>query len=101
MRNWLRSKIAMLASILMLSAGISVLPALPASAAVNGTVECDAGSSYPVVGVWINSSNDAHDGWAAWYRLPGQPNKATYSKSNIASGESYKVHVGCGGTTSN
>jgi hypothetical protein len=96
----LRSKIG----VAVAATTVAVTPALflasPAHAAVSGTALCDAyNPSIPIVGVWINSSNDAHDGWATWSRVSGQPWKATYSKSNIAAGETYKVHVGCGGTT--
>ncbi|KXP08407.1 hypothetical protein [Tsukamurella tyrosinosolvens] len=60
---------------------------------------CDTYSStFKVVGVWIDSSNNAHDGWAAWTAVSGSPWTATYSKSDIA--ESYKVNVGCGGSPS-
>lgn len=98
----IRSKASAVALAVALATTNSLFFAAPAHAAVSGTVLCNTYTSqYSVVGVWINSSNDTHDGWASWSRVPGQPWKATYSKSNVASGESYKVHVGCGGTTSN
>jgi len=99
-KNSFRSKILAPIGVVLMAASISIVGAPPAQAAVSGTVECDAGSAYPVVGVWINSTNNAHDGFASWSRFSGQPHRASYSKGDIASGESYKVHVGCGGTTS-
>lgn len=70
----------------------------PASAAVNGTVECIPGTTtWSVVGIWVESSNSAHSGWAGWTPVSGQPWKASYSKSQVASNESYRLHVGCGG----
>lgn len=81
-----------------ITAGLTLFAVAPANAAVSGTVECDAGG-YNVVGVWIDSTNNAHDGFASWTPLSGWPEKATYSKGDIAVNESYSVHVGCGGNT--
>ncbi len=100
MRYNVSTKIAGLSATVLLMAIFVMSSAKPAYAAVGGTVTCDAYSpSYPVVGIWIDSSNNAHDGWASWSPVPGQPWKATFSKSDV--NESYKVHVGCGGDKNN
>lgn len=101
MKRKLRSTALASAGALAIAAGVSVFAAGPANAAVSGSVTCDTYSStYKVVGVWIDSTNNAHDGFASWSPYAGAPWTASYSKGNIAAGESYKVHVGCGGTTS-
>ena len=93
-----RSRVAALLGTIALAATPIVLAAPAANAAVGGTVTCDAySSSWPVTGVWIDSTNNAHDGWASWSAVAGQPWKANFSKSDVA--ESYRVFVGCGGTT--
>lgn len=95
-----RTKLALVSmGILTLTAGITLSTVSPAEAAVNGTVVCGAySSSYPVVGVWIDSTNNSHDGWATVIHISGQPWKVKFSKSDI--NESYSVHVGCGGKKS-
>lgn len=99
MRKMLRTKLPALLSAAVITTGFGLGIAAPANASIGGTVTCDAYStSYPVVGVWIDSSNNAHDGWASWTAVPGQPWTASYSKGDVS--ESYKVHVGCGGTPS-
>lgn len=101
MKNKIRSRVAGLlgATLIAMIPGLSVATPM-ASAAIGGSVTCDAYSAnFKVVGVWIDSSNNAHDGWASWTAVPGQPWTASFSKGNVS--ESYRAHVGCGGTTQN
>lgn len=96
MRGRPRSKIVVrgVGAVCIVVAVLAAYFTSPERTAVSGTVTC--AKHYPVVGVWIDSSNDAHDGWASWSPISGEAWKASYYKGGTH--EAYDVHVGCGGT---
>ncbi len=66
-----------------------------ASAANSGTVECVAQNK--VVGVWVDVQN-GKDGWASRSAIGGAASRNRWSFNT--QGKNYKLHVGCGGSTS-
>lgn len=73
--------------------------AQPASAAtsISGSLSCASGR--PVTGIWVNATSST-DGWAP--KTPGGGTSSTVSWTySLSAGGSYKLHVGCGGTTQN
>lgn len=77
----------------------TLVGAQPAAAATNisGSLSCASGR--PVTGIWVNATSST-DGWAP--KTPGGGTSSTVSWTySLSAGGSYKLHVGCGGTTQN
>jgi hypothetical protein len=77
------------------SAPASSAPDRTVSFKISGEVSCVSGNS--VEGVWVQASDGA--GWAPWQGL-GNGSTSTWWYT-LPKDESYSLHVGCGGTTSN
>lgn len=82
----------------LLAARSTIESLFTGNGSVTGTVVCESGR--PVVGVWIAASTGQRD--SGYAHLGGSyPKGSTVTYSyQLASGESYSVHVGCGGRAS-
>lgn len=92
----LRSKVATLATGLIVMLGGATFVAPAAHASVSGSVDCTYGNNAEV-GVWVEAG--ARSGWASMWDN-GYGGKY-YSYGAISAGTSYRLHVGCGGTPQN
>lgn len=92
----IKRRLAALAAGLLVAAAGMVATAPAASAAVSGSVTCFYGNNAEV-GVWVNVSG----GPSGWATLSDNGNGGkNYYYGAISAGSTYRLHVGCGGTTS-
>ena len=93
MKRWALSALSIAAMVAAATLTIAVEPA-SASTTVGGYVECVSENS--VVGVWVDAASGT-DGWAT------RSGSGYYQhwQYTLTSGNSYSLHVGCGGSSSN
>lgn len=70
-------------------------PAIAGNTYVHGNIFC---TTKNVEGVWIVADNDADSGWATITPSGDQSQTVSWSYYGLWNGESYRVHVGCGGS---
>ena len=68
-----------------------------ANTGVGGSVSCLSGNN--VEGIWVSASS----GTSSWAKMsvPGNTNSAVSWSYTLTSGNSYFIHVGCGGNPNN
>lgn len=95
----MKKKLVGLLAAFMLVAAFFVTSASPAHAStkVYGSVEC--GSGHNIEGLWVAASSGT-SGWAIM-NYPGNTHYNISWSYTLSSGNSYSVHVGCGGTPGN
>lgn len=75
---------------------VATVPPASASTRVGGVIFC---TTKFVEGVWIAAHNSSHAGWATISPTGNRSQTVNWSYTRLSSGESYRVHVGCGGRT--
>lgn len=83
-------------AVLGLTSALAAAPA-GASTGVSGSVSCVSGNN--VEGIWVSASSGT-SGWATM-NVPGNTSSYVSWHYTLTSGNSYFVHVGCGGSTNN